>query len=260
MRSHGPDRRVSAPRGGGFTLIELLVVISIIALLIAILLPALSAARGVARGAACLNNMRQVGIGYYLYVADSDDQFMPVFSASPSTGWYKRLVDAPRFYPNLQGGYLQGIDGMFCPSQEVNTVSAFWPEARDAAYERGEISYGMSWGIQYDYQKIAPGGGGYLEQPAYMSEILSPSKTILNVEAETSLLTTGQFYVTAYFPGLGAAGTGSPALRHFGSNVLWVDGHVSLVKPAAEGDVASMYAPEALTSYAFGVDTYWDRW
>jgi prepilin-type N-terminal cleavage/methylation domain-containing protein len=46
----------------GFTLIELLVVIAIIAVLIGILLPALAHAREAARQAACLSNLRGVGL------------------------------------------------------------------------------------------------------------------------------------------------------------------------------------------------------
>ena len=59
-------------RRQAFTLIELLVVISIIALLIAILLPALTAARDAARNTVCLSNLRQQGIGFNSYAADSD--------------------------------------------------------------------------------------------------------------------------------------------------------------------------------------------
>jgi prepilin-type N-terminal cleavage/methylation domain-containing protein len=58
-----------------FTLIELLVVIAIIAVLIALLLPAVQSAREASRRAACINNLKQIGLGMHNF--ESSRQVLP---------------------------------------------------------------------------------------------------------------------------------------------------------------------------------------
>jgi prepilin-type N-terminal cleavage/methylation domain-containing protein len=79
---------VKHPQKSGFTLIELLVVIAIIAILASLLLPALASSKSKAKGIGCLNNERQLVLGWRMYADDNHDGLMASLDQPANSGFY----------------------------------------------------------------------------------------------------------------------------------------------------------------------------
>jgi prepilin-type N-terminal cleavage/methylation domain-containing protein len=82
-RVRAKSRRCAVPFA--FTLIELLVVLAVISLLAAMLLPALSKGKEAGRGAACMSNLRQIGVALQLYVSENNDKLPTMRDKSLTT-------------------------------------------------------------------------------------------------------------------------------------------------------------------------------
>lgn len=121
-----------------FTLVELLIVIAILAILAALLLPSLVSARHKSWKAACLANLRQVGIAITAYAGDNDG-LIPYGPKAPpftSAGNFYPSTGSPTSLVSLQNGAPVGLGlllhdhlanqpkALFCPGSDQSVDAA----------------------------------------------------------------------------------------------------------------------------------------
>ena len=182
---------------GAFTLIELLVVIAIIAILAAILFPVFAQAREKARSAACLSNMKQLGLGMMAYAQDYDECY--VMGQIDNRISWDTMIN-PYTSMGQKGGTLtanmgKGAAGVYaCPSDTIERKAVVDASAAGEGMITltGPIatrSYALSgttaWGPAYN-DPNDPAKGFlpiFLAEPRTIASIPAPSELFMIVEA-----------------------------------------------------------------------------
>jgi len=102
------------PFRNAFTLVELLVVIAIIALLAGLLLPTLGKSKAKAGGTVCLNNLRQLYLGWNAFSGDHDDDLAPLSDSV--------LAGKDAAHPSWVAGWLRTANEVGDKSDGTNTA------------------------------------------------------------------------------------------------------------------------------------------
>jgi prepilin-type N-terminal cleavage/methylation domain len=188
-----------------FTLIELLVVIAIIAILAAILFPVFARARQKAQQAACQSNLKQIAMGFLMYMQDYDET-MPIWTAdacnlqgASSAFWMSNLYywlvnpyikngvrsDSPTGVSTAEnaGGQLLGV--WACPTAKSQLVDAL--NSVDTAFTTYAYNYYSLGGtancpttsVNGLAAAYAPFDGVRYKYPPSLAELGRPAETFM---------------------------------------------------------------------------------
>jgi prepilin-type N-terminal cleavage/methylation domain-containing protein len=220
---------------GAFTLIELLVVVAVIAILAALLLSALTRAKERAVGAVCLNNQKQLALGFSLYAMDHQESIIGTLKRPAGSMEEDLLMGGylPAPQPDIDSGTSVGdalqriFDGM-SNSPFIKYVPSYYSHHCPGDLRTKNLKPGFGWTFcSYSKTEGMNGTRWSVTQTPYekISEINLPSDAAIFVEEADP---RGYNVATWFMSGADAPGWVDPIALFHGnwSSIAFGDAHV----------------------------------